>query len=99
MPAVVTPARIEALLDEAETQEHVFWGKEVVISYKLRSGYTVTGRASTSVENFDMEVGRHWARQDAIKQLWPLEAYLLYNQGGTPMNDEDRGRGEGTRGR
>lgn len=92
MLVVVTPARIEALLDEAETQEHVFWGKEVVISYKLKSGYTVTGRASTSVENFDIEIGRHWARQDAIKQLWPLEAYLLYN-------DEDRGRGEGTRGR
>ncbi|WP_226813848.1 Gp49 family protein [Burkholderia thailandensis] len=44
----------------------------------LRNGFTVTGEsACASPENFDAEIGRKIARQNAIAKIWPLEGYLL----------------------
>ena len=72
--------RIDYLLNNAETQEHIFWGKELVVSFKLASGFTVSGRgACVDPANFDIEIGRKVAREDAENQLWQLEGYLLQN--------------------
>jgi len=44
----------------------------------MRNGFTVVGRsACASPENFNAEMGRKIARQDAVNQVWPLEGYLL----------------------
>jgi hypothetical protein len=44
----------------------------------LRNGFTVTGQsACVSPENFDAEIGRRVAREDAIRQVWPLMGYAL----------------------
>ena len=44
----------------------------------MQNGFTVIGKsAPASPENFDAEKGRRFAYEDAIKQLWPLEGYLL----------------------
>ena len=44
----------------------------------LRNGFTVTGEsACASPENFDAEVGRKIARQNAINKVWPLMGYEL----------------------
>lgn len=44
----------------------------------MRNGFTIIGKsAPASSENFDAEKGRTFAFEDAIKQLWPLEGYLL----------------------
>lgn len=44
----------------------------------LRNGFTVVGKsACVSAENFDAELGRKIAREDAINQLWPLMGYAL----------------------
>ena len=44
----------------------------------LRNGFTVTGEsACASPENFDAELGRKIARQNAINKVWPLLGYLL----------------------
>lgn len=44
----------------------------------LRNGFTVTGEsACASPENFDAEIGRKIARQNAVAKIWPLEGYLL----------------------
>lgn len=44
----------------------------------LRNGFTVTGEsACASPENFDAEIGRRIARQNAVQKIWPLEGYLL----------------------
>lgn len=73
----VTQARVDELLDAAETQEHVFWGKELVVSYRLPSGFTILGRAAcVDPANFDIEIGRKYAREQAEHQLWQLEGYL-----------------------
>lgn len=44
----------------------------------LKNGFTVTGTsACASPENFDAEIGRKVARQDAVRQVWPLLGYAL----------------------
>lgn len=74
----VTKEQIEKLLNEAETEEHIFWNKELQVSYKLECGFTVTGRAAcVDPKNFDLEFGRKIAREKAEDQLWALEGYRL----------------------
>ena len=44
----------------------------------LRNGFTVTGEsACASPENFDAEIGRKIARQNAVNKVWPLMGYEL----------------------
>lgn len=44
----------------------------------LRNGFTVTGEsACASPENFDAEMGKKIARQNAINKVWPLMGYAL----------------------
>jgi len=44
----------------------------------LRNGFTVTGEsACASPENFDAEIGRKIARQNAVQKIWPLLGYEL----------------------
>lgn len=44
----------------------------------LKNGFTVTGEsACASPENFDTEIGRKIARQNAIQKIWPLMGYEL----------------------
>lgn len=42
------------------------------------NGYIVIGKSvPADPENFDEALGKKFAKEDAIRQLWPLEAYLL----------------------
>ena len=44
----------------------------------LRNGFTVTGEsACASPENFDAEIGRKVARENAVNKIWPLMGYSL----------------------
>ena len=44
----------------------------------LDNGFTVTGEsACASPENFDAELGRKIARQNAVQKIWPLMGYAL----------------------
>ena len=47
----------------------------------LKNGFTVTGEsACASPENFDAEIGRKIARQNAEQKIWPLMGYQLREQ-------------------
>lgn len=47
----------------------------------LKNGFTVTGEsACASPENFDAEIGRKIARQNAVGKMWPLMGYALKNK-------------------
>ena len=47
----------------------------------LKNGFTVTGEsACASPENFDPDLGRKIARENAINKVWMLEGYLLKQQ-------------------
>jgi hypothetical protein len=44
----------------------------------LKNGFTIVGKsACASPENYDAELGGKIARDDARKQIWALEGYLL----------------------
>ena len=44
----------------------------------LENGFTVTGEsACASPENFDAEIGRRIARENAVNKIWPLMGYKL----------------------
>lgn len=44
----------------------------------LKNGYAVTGEsACASPANFDAEIGKKIARQNAVNKIWQLEGYLL----------------------
>lgn len=73
----LTPDDIDAaIVDEAY---YVFPGTTMTICLlTLRNGYHVTGEsAAVSLENFDEEIGRKIARDNARNKIWQLEGYLL----------------------
>ena len=44
----------------------------------LKNGFTVSGEsACASAENFDAEIGRKIARENAVNKVWPLMGYEL----------------------
>lgn len=44
----------------------------------LKNGFTVTGEsACASPENFDAEIGRKIARDNAVQKIWPLMGFAL----------------------
>lgn len=48
---------------------------------RLKNGFTVTGEsACASPENFNAEIGRKIARDNAVNKVWMLEGYLLKQQ-------------------
>lgn len=58
---------------------YVFPGTSMTICcLTLRNGYNVIGEsAAVSVENFNEEIGRKIAKDNARQKIWALEAYLL----------------------
>ncbi len=61
----------------------------------LRNGFTVTGEsACASPENFNAEIGRKIARQNAVAKIWPLMGYELRSrlaEGRTTITDRHAG--------
>lgn len=63
----------------ASEQYHVFPNTTLTVcALTLRNGYIVTGEsAAASPENFNQEIGRKIARENARNKIWGLEGYLL----------------------
>lgn len=73
----LTPALINSVI--AKEQYHVFDGSCLTVCcLTLENGFTVTGEsACASPENFDEDLGRKIARDNAKNKIWALEGYLL----------------------
>ena len=73
----ITPERIEEIIIREEY--HVFAGTTVTVCcLVLQNGFTVVGEsACASPENFDEELGRRIARDNAKQKIWALEGYRL----------------------
>ena len=57
---------------------HQALGLLTVCILVMDNGYTLIGKsAPASPENFNAALGAKIAREDAIRQLWPLEGYAL----------------------
>lgn len=73
----LTPALIDATI--LSEDYYVFPGTTMTVcALKLRNGFIVIGEsAAASPENFDQEIGRKIARDNARQKIWALEGYLL----------------------
>lgn len=73
----LTPEQIDDAI--AGEDYYVFPNTTVTVCcLKLANGYTVIGEsACVSPANFDAEIGRTVARDDARRKIWQLEGYLL----------------------
>ncbi|HEP8420926.1 hypothetical protein IPC72_25565 [Pseudomonas aeruginosa] len=75
------PRLTPTLIDAAIVGEnfHIFPGTTVTVCcLTLRNGFTVIGEsACASPANFDAELGRKIARDNARNKIWQLEGYLL----------------------
>jgi hypothetical protein len=70
-----------SMIDETIMAEayHVFPGTTMTVcALTLRNGFIVIGEsAAASPENFNVEIGRKIARENARNKIWALEGYLL----------------------
>lgn len=52
--------------------------RTTICQVTLENGYTVLGSSSVvDPANFDAAKGQHFAWEDALEKIWPLEGYLL----------------------
>jgi hypothetical protein len=75
----LTPPMIDAVI--VGEDYHVFLGTTMTVcALKLKNGFVVIGEsAAASPENFNEEIGRKIARENARNKIWALEGYLLRN--------------------
>ena len=73
----VTPKKLDEVI--AKESYHIFDGSQLTVCcLTLVNGFTVTGEsACASPENFNVELGRKIARQNARDKIWALEGYVL----------------------
>jgi N4 Gp49/Sf6 Gp66 family protein len=72
----LTPGDIDAQIASAEY--HVFGGRVTICAMTLLNGYIVFGEsAASSEDNFDEEIGRKIAYDQARNKIWALEGYAL----------------------
>lgn len=76
----LTPALIDGVI--SDEYYHVVPGTTLTVCVlTLANGFTVVGHsAAASPENFDEEVGRKVARENARDEIWPLVGMLLKNK-------------------
>ncbi len=77
----VTVASIEAKI---ATEEFIHSASALGLTLcilTLKNGFALVGQSRpVDPANFDASLGRQLARADAIRQIWPLEGYLLREQ-------------------
>lgn len=86
----LTPQHID---DQIVTEQfHVFPGTSLTVcALTLRNGFQVVGEsAAASPENFDAEIGRKIARDNARSKIWALEGYLLRSKLAAPGQNLER---------
>lgn len=71
----VTKESIEARIGGVSYLQHDHLTIAVIT---MQNGFMVLGKAApASLANYDPEVGKRYAYEDAFKHLWQLEGYLL----------------------
>lgn len=73
----LTPALIDAQI--VAEQFYVFPGTTLTVcALTLKNGFNVVGEsAAASPSNFDQDIGRKIARENARQKIWALEGYAL----------------------
>jgi hypothetical protein len=75
-------------IEDAIEAEYIFTGDQLTGDLRLatftlaimqmRNGFVVVGSAApASPENYNAELGRKFAHEDAVRKVWPLMGYSL----------------------
>lgn len=76
----ITPDYLESLVTD-ETYTRPDRGTLTVCVLTLQGGTQLTGESNViDAANFDAELGRRYAREDAVKKLWQLEGFHVKRQ-------------------
>ena len=77
----VTQERVDHLMETAEWEAVVAYGKCLILTAKLENGFVITeSSACVDPENFDMETGAVICRQKIENKIWELEGYALQKE-------------------
>lgn len=77
-PQTVTMDQLEALVVSEEYLRPTLAPTLTICILLLANGFSVRGEsACADPAAFDEELGRKYARRDAVQKIWPLEGYLL----------------------
>ncbi|MGN7869560.1 Gp49 family protein [Paracoccus sp. 22332] len=77
-PQTVTLEQIEGKIVREDYIQELNGGTLTICVLTLANGFDVVGTSGCAdPAKFNAELGRKYAREDAIKQVWPLEGYLL----------------------
>lgn len=73
---------IEKIENTILKEDYIKVGLKTVISVlTLKNGFEIIGTsACVDPNNFDFEIGKKYAREKAIDQIWMLEGYLLQSK-------------------
>lgn len=74
----VTLAAMEAKVDVVQFFRPALSLQLTICVMRLTNGWVLVGKsAPADPANFNQELGEKFAREDCIRQMWPLEGYLL----------------------
>lgn len=74
----VTLDSLEARIEKEEYINPQIFPQLTLCLLQVDNGFVLVGKsAPADPENFNAELGQKFARDDALRQLWPLEGYLL----------------------
>ena len=78
-----TPNRVslDSMLDKISHEEYIYpeaLPHMTICLIIMANGFAVLGKSvPADPDNYNADLGKQFAREDAIRQLWPLEAYSL----------------------
>ena len=78
-----TPNRVtlDSMLKRIVKEEYIFPASikhMTIVVLLLDNGFALVGKSSPAdPDNFDKELGEKFAKEDAIRQMWAFEAYVL----------------------
>lgn len=78
-----TPSRVslDSIVEKIAHVEYIHPDRHphmTIAVVTLKNGYVVIGKtAPADPLNFDAQLGQKFSYEDAVRQIWPLEGYLL----------------------
>lgn len=69
---------LETIVAKIDSTTFLYHEHLTICLVKMKNGFFVLGKAAPAdPRNYEKSVGETFAREDAIKQIWQLEGYLL----------------------
>jgi hypothetical protein len=88
----------ESIVGRMRSVSYAMHDQMTVCFITMKNGFRVVGvSAPASAANYDAEVGKRYAYDNAFKQLWPLEGYLLRERLSEHEADDNKPQRKGRR--